>query len=306
MPSATLGRTNVAFPEVWLSLSPPYEPHEGWLDALVGSALEGGSPIDVSSQPGLWGGALRGKQACLMTIGDGDVVRSTEEAHATSLLQAHLIETLCALGRETIDFYFLRVREPLKEYQITGALAALENAKQEGHVRFIGLCADGEGLAAMSAWQFHDAFEAALIPRNPYDSSAYDAMKRLADERRVGVVTSRPLNWGYGLPFSALPSPWKLRNLTQSFYGLTIAQAVIASLAKENPVLVGVRTPKEVEMALEAPKNTLPDGLDAMLEPFLEAFDDDGVWEDIASDSRAWMRQAAQRRQKSLSRSLAK
>lgn len=306
MPATVFGRTNVTVPPVWLSLAPPHVPNEGWLDELVGSALEGNCPIDVSGQPGLWGGALRGKEACILTIGDGGISRATEEAHAMHLLQAHLIETLCAVGRETLDYYFLRIRGRLEEYQINGALTALELARQEGHLRYLGICCDGPAMATLAAWQFHDAFEALLIPRNHYDQDDYKALSPLAHERRVGVITSRPLEWGFGLPFTELPSQWRLRNLTQSFYGLTIGQAAISDLAKNNPVLVSVRTPKEVRLALEAVGKTLPEGLDAMLEPFRQAFEDDECWQAMLSAEEPWLKEAAQRRLKLLGRTLSK
>jgi hypothetical protein len=292
--SGLLGRTNRVFPSVWLSFSLGSGGED--LDSLVKSVLDQNVPIDITSHPALWGGKMRGTRATLMTIGNSDFERASDESHACDLVQANLIEVLSSIGREQIDFYFLRVRRMVEEYQISGALQALEMAKQEGHVGYIGICCDGPSMATLGSWQFHDAFETLLVPRNHYDPESYDTLAPLARERRVGIITSRPFNWGFGLPFFALPGNWRLRNLTQSFYGLTLAQAVLADLAEDHPVLVGVRNREEVYQAISAPSLVRPSGLPAMLEPFIEAFEDDSQWTELLSSPEIGYRMAAQRR----------
>jgi aryl-alcohol dehydrogenase-like predicted oxidoreductase len=259
------------FPSIWLSLALPREGHD--LDSLVQAALDSGAPIDVTSQPALWGGKMRGTDATLLAIGNDDYERATDEGHACSLTQAHLIEVMSAIGRESIDIYYFRVRRMAEEFQISGALQALDLAKQEGHIGHIGICCDGPSFGTLGAWQFHDAFETLLVPRNHRDNEAYDTLAPLARERRVGIVTSRPLNWGGGASFTDTPEHWRLRNLTQSFYGQTLAQAVIADLAQDHPVLVGVRSPAEIEQAVSSVSKTRPSGLSAMLQPFIESHD---------------------------------
>ncbi len=61
---------------------------------------------------------------------------------------------------------------------------ALETARQEGHVRFLGIFCDGPPLATLGTWQFHDAFEVLLAPVG----EALEMLEPLARERRVGVV----------------------------------------------------------------------------------------------------------------------
>lgn len=175
-----LGRTNQTFPKRWVRLvvEGGQSPAE-----VVASALEKDTVLDISANPCLWGGQMRGTQALLMTRGGLDIERAPDEKSASDFIQAHLIETLSAIGREYIDFYFLQVRRRLEEYQINGALRALESAKQEGHVRFIGLAAEGPGLAVQSVWQFHDAFELLMI------KGLEEGLLSLAAERRVGVIT---------------------------------------------------------------------------------------------------------------------
>lgn len=246
------------------------------MESLVGAALETGAPIDISSHTALWGGKMRGTTATLLAVGNDDYERATDEGHACSLVQANLIEILSSIGRETIDIYYFRVRRMAEEFQISGALQALELAKQEGHIGHIGICCDGPSFGTLGAWQFHDAFETLLVPRNHYDSESYDTLSPLARERRVGIVTSRPLNWGGGTSFTDTEEHWRLRNLTQSFYGQTLAQAVIADLAKDHPVLVGVRSPAEIEQAVSSVTKEQPTGLRALLEPFIESFASEG------------------------------
>lgn len=277
MPQGLFGRTNLEFPPVWLSLSACRAGDDA--GALVGAAVESGVPIDVTSMPALWGGHMRGTDACLTCVSNSDFERATDDKHASDLIQAHLIETLSCVGRDYFDFYFLRIRRAVEEYQIAGALEAMEMARQEGHIRFMGICCDGPSLSTLGTWQFRDAFDALLVPRNHYDPEPYETLAPMARERRVGVVTSRPLNWGYGLPFVDLPSQWRLRNLTKSFYGQSLAQAVIGELSQDAPVMVGVRSAKEVVEAIEAPSKRRPDGLREFLQPFVEAWDSEETWE---------------------------
>jgi hypothetical protein len=157
------------------------------LRSLVDAALGCNTVVDISVHPGLFGGFIRGTQqhdsALLMGRGGLELENAADAKNASDLIQAHLIETLSAIGREYLDFYFLRVRSPLEEYQVEGALEALEMARQEGHIRFIGLASEGKTpLPALGLWQFHDAFEAVLLP------PSQDGLATLAKERRVGVV----------------------------------------------------------------------------------------------------------------------
>lgn len=285
-----LGRTNRAFPPVWLSLSIPDRPDAH--DDLVAAALATGHPIDITSQPALWGGRMRGTEATLSCVSSSHYENATDEPHAADLLQAHLIETLSCVGREYFDFYFLRVRHRVEEYQLSGALQAMEMARQEGHIRYLGICCDGPSLATLGVWQFHDAFDVLLVPRNHYDPEPYETLAPLAKERRVGIVTSRPLNWGYGLPFLATA-----KDDTDVH---ALGQAVVGEFAQSHPVMVGVRSGAEVRMAVEAPSLPPRPDLAETLRPHLEAFDSEEVWSELLLSPRAELRTAAQKRQRDL------
>lgn len=199
--SRLLGRTNLEFPRLWLSLMPPHQISEGWLPQFVQHAVAQKTVLDISSRPGLWGGAMRGTDALLMARGGLSLENATDSDHASDLLQAELLQILCSVGREHLDFFFLDYRKAWEEHQIVGALQTLEFAKQHGTIRHIGLYFGGSFLAAMAMWQFNDAFEVVLSPSNPICQQDFQAVTRLAHDRRVGVVQTHLLNWRAGKPF---------------------------------------------------------------------------------------------------------
>jgi hypothetical protein len=279
---------------VWLSLSPPQDGCSP--EALAQAAVEAKAPIDVSSQPAVWGEMLRGSDNPLIVKSDHSMEVASDGRHAADLTDAHLIQTLSCLGRNVIDFYFLRIRRAPEEFALSGALEAIDGARQAGHVKYLGICCDGPALATLGVWQFHDAFDVLLVPRNHYSQETYKTLAPLAKERRVGIITSHPLDWGFGLDFTRLPEHWKLRNLTQSFYGLTLAQAVIHDLAREHPVCVSVNSREEIRLAITAPDMVLPDGLNAMLEPFVESFNDESQWARLLASDEPSLKAAALRR----------
>jgi hypothetical protein len=182
VPQGFFGRTNQPFPRHWLALEVPQVSSE--IDPLVAAALASGLPIDVTSQPGLWGGKMRGTDATLMCVSAADYERATDDRHAADLIQANLIEALSCIGREHFDLYFLRLRTRLSESVLNGVLEALEMARQEGHIRFLGLACDGPVDAILPQWQLHDAFEALLTA----DREATEVLGGMARQRRVGHV----------------------------------------------------------------------------------------------------------------------
>lgn len=176
------GRTNIEVPDRWLRLLSGADS-----GSLASAALETGLPLDVSSQPALWGGHLRREPAfestLVMVRSSTDFERSPDEDHVVHVLHAHLIEVLSSLGRQQLDFYFVRVRQRMPEYQINGVLQALEMAREDGLIRFNGLAVEAPALVVRSVWQGHDGFEAILV-----DEETAAELQPLASERRVGVL----------------------------------------------------------------------------------------------------------------------
>lgn len=255
-----LGRTNRAFPPVWLRLTAT--PDRLDRAPLVEAALATQVPIDISGQPGLWGGYLRGTDAVIACNSDARYENATDENHATDLLQAHLIETLSCLGREYFDFYFLRVRRAVEEYQISGVLRALELARQEGHIRYLGLLSDGSPLATLGVWQFHDAFDVIQLSRNPLETEPFEMLAPLAKERRVGVVTNRPFD---------LPEAIR-RDLSPE-----MRTEILRGYADRHPVVVPVTSEAEMDWAIAAPA-AIPDLAAAIeIQKRVDAFDEEVV-----------------------------
>lgn len=226
MADSVLGRTNRAFPPVWLSLALPRTGGEEGIAALADAAREANVPLDISANPALWGGQMRGEDdRFFLQSSTPSYEQATDDRHASDLIQAHLIETLSAIGREWIDVYFLRVRRAVDEAQLSGALEAMEMARQEGHIRHLGLLCDGSSLATLALWQFHDAFDLVLAPRDAEDDEDYRTLAPLARERRVGLVT-----YPTGEPSRETLGAW----------------------ARQHPVVMKVRTPEEIQSALSA------------------------------------------------------
>ena len=75
-------------------------------------------------------------------------------------------------------------REPWEEWQLNGALEALETAKQDGIVQHVGLACGDNDLAALAMWQFRDAFEMILVS----SGQQFESLEPLARERRAGVL----------------------------------------------------------------------------------------------------------------------
>lgn len=175
-----LGRTHLEVAPVW------YRPIAGdpaLIVAELASLCEPGTVIDISSQPALWGGLLTGEKKSYMSRSSIDIESAMNEKHAADLLDAHLIETLSSIGSSKIDFYALRVRKRWEESVITGAISALEVARQDGMIGHFGLCVEGSASVVMAMWQFHDAFDFLICM-----PESFSILKPLATARRVGVV----------------------------------------------------------------------------------------------------------------------
>jgi aryl-alcohol dehydrogenase-like predicted oxidoreductase len=194
--NAVLGRTNRTFPPVWLSLYEPDSAEKAWAGPLVAAALAANTVIDITSNPALWGGLMRGTEATLMIVGTKDIRVATDEKHAYDLVQAHLIQILSAVGREHVDLYFVPVGSRLESFQINGALSALSEALEDGHVRHLGLTP--EDSEAASLWRSHDAFEILLMRKDD------PALVALAAQRRVGVVSTSE---GHAVLLKSVSSP---------------------------------------------------------------------------------------------------
>jgi aryl-alcohol dehydrogenase-like predicted oxidoreductase len=144
--------------------------------------------LDITPAPALWGRFLRETANALQVAVASPVnwlVHAPDARIAANLVQSHIVEVLCAIGRPQIDYYFLSLREPLSEAQLSGALEALEVARQEGQIGILGLAAWGNPLTVLASWRTHDAFEVVLLPDS---AEATETLLPEARARRAGVV----------------------------------------------------------------------------------------------------------------------
>jgi len=207
-----LGRTNTPFASVWLC---PGSPQTGDPASVAAAAAQSGLPLDFGGLLAFWGGHLRGFEGVVSVTGPEDVARAADEKQAYDLTHAYLFEAMCALGRDTLDFYFVPIRRALEEHQLNGVLSALEDARNEGVVRFVGLRAVGSPFVAQTTIQLRDGFEAIRYDRS-HDLRPHEVLGPVAKARRIGVVAD-----------------------------CDVADAVKFSL--EHPVVVRVTSPQEVE-----------------------------------------------------------
>ncbi|HJP81969.1 MAG TPA: hypothetical protein VJ835_00565 [Fimbriimonadaceae bacterium] len=182
MASDNFRRTDPAFAKVWLRLPGTALPQT----SEIVSSLDPDTVLDPSANLSLWGQLLKGSPIPVLVRGQSDIELAPDEETAYNLVLGHIIQAISALQRQTLDFYVLRVRKQLQEFQISGALRAASEAKAEGHIRFIGLEAAGPASAAQAVWQFHNAFDLVLL------SEPDEALEALALERGVELVTQYP------------------------------------------------------------------------------------------------------------------
>lgn len=176
-----LGRTNIAFPEVWLSLVWDGK-SEG--EALVSAAVASRAPLEVSAAPALWGGFGAREAETVIATGGKELATLTDAGRAPDLIGARLIEVLSGIGRPCLDIFVFQYGSALEESVLDGVFLALESARTEGLVRFVAVEPVGPVLATRAMWQFRDGFELLVLP----EGGGYESLVPLANERRVGVV----------------------------------------------------------------------------------------------------------------------
>ncbi len=273
-----LGRTNASVPPVWLSLRAE---RADSLEAIISVAEESQTPIDVTTLPALCGRYLREARVLVAAELPADYASATGGIQAADLMSAGILQTLCSLGRPALDIAFLRISA--EDERLDGAMEALESARAEGHIRWLGLRCDSR--VALSSWHSHDAFEVVDVPRNHWADGLYREVLPLAKDRRVGVITSRPLAWRYGLPFMRLAS-------ADPETSSRLATLAIRDLCENHPVVVGVRSEQEAHNAIAARDEPLSPDLSEQLRPYLEAASEPAGWEAFADEGDSVARRA--------------
>lgn len=192
MSDEVFGRTNEPSPRIWLK--PTAAPGSAFRD-LAGSVSQFSTVVDISSNPALFGPLIPDELPLSVVLPDRPT-RAIDEPQAYDFIQSEIIQALVSAQRQRIDFVFLTVRSAWEEFQAAGALGAMNEAKQDGLIRFVGLRAVGNPLAVLGFWQFHDAFEVVSFPWYEGQDEFAKVLVPMADDRRVGVIATDPFGLG--------------------------------------------------------------------------------------------------------------
>lgn len=232
MTNILFGRTGRVVPNVWLGLIPTGS--EEGNQALVQKALEAKTILDVTRAPALWGNHLRGVQVPLSLAIGQELRHNASPEAARTYLEGELLQTFSQIGGTQIDFVALACTGPMPENVVDAALQVLEETRQEGHIRHYGLWSAGHPMSTLALWQFHDAFEFVVVANNPPKSQGFEMLSSMAEARRVGVLSHEVL-------------AWNLDEVTDE-----VATQSIQRARESGPVLVGVKSPHEVQIATSA------------------------------------------------------
>lgn len=273
--SHLFARANRKFPSIWLSPAPPNHPFGNWREDLVGACASSGAVVDVTHSTGLWGDLLPREGIDLMVCIGRNTVHSTSASHAADLVQADLVQVLSCLGGRRPLLVFWNVIGPHEDFQIEGALAGFEEARQDEIFRHLGLNVAGPALAAIALWQFNDAFDAVLVANNPLDRAAFEDVSALANQRGVGVVVKDSVHWRGGISFADMPSVRALPNAGN------IEEPVVAHHMGNSPVLVPVNEAAIVARWLALQPAPIAE-FDAVMGPFADAYRNAANWEALA------------------------
>lgn len=169
----------------------PEHPVEGWDQALIEACRDARTVVDASVQPALWGRWL-GEEATVLAVGSPGYARAGTARGAAELVQANLIELACSLRRECVDFYCLPITGPTAFELLDGAFQALEDARADGLVRFLGLSADAPPEEVLHLWSQRDAFEIVLLPTPDPQLVEFAAARRTAIVHRCASLHDLP------------------------------------------------------------------------------------------------------------------
>lgn len=172
-----LGRTNREYPQTWIR--PVFGAD---LEGLLGYLENLHTVIDATAMPSIVGTRLT-KPRKLLIRGGLTIEGAVTGNHAHDLMSAEIIEALSSTLSTELEFFVFRIRMPLEDHQVEGALGALSSAREEGLIRSIGVSLESPG--AIPIWQLNDAFDIVLVPG---EGDLYVQGLKLAVARRVGLV----------------------------------------------------------------------------------------------------------------------
>lgn len=138
----TFGSLNA--PQDWLSLRLSGSTSD--FEEVLNVAIDSGLPLDVSHGKLVWGSRLAGCDNLLVGFGAADFHRAHSASDACILVSAQLVEWLSCLNGRTLDVFFLPGTPAVTREQWSGAIEAVETARDDGLIRFSGIDRAIEGL----------------------------------------------------------------------------------------------------------------------------------------------------------------
>jgi predicted aldo/keto reductase-like oxidoreductase len=126
-----------------------------------------------------------------------------------SLAMQMLEESLTRLGTDHLDLWQIHAitydNDPELAYRKNGVLEALEKAKAQGKVRFVGFTGHKDPALHLKMLELGFPFDAVQMPLNPFDAQFRSFAKVVVPEavkRGVAVLGMKPFS-GAGNPFHA-------------------------------------------------------------------------------------------------------
>ncbi len=182
--------TKGSAPSWWVQLLAPAFPDSAGQIAKEASALA--TVVDITYQPALFGRFLDSKTQ-IMVVHPGQL-HFTDSFHgAYDEFNAGLIQILSAIGRTSVNLLFLKVSEPLTQFQIDGAVSAIKDSQEEGAIQKVGLAVQGNGSAALAVLEKSDLFSYVLVS-SQVDASILNSIKEIGLRKELVVVRKAPLN----------------------------------------------------------------------------------------------------------------
>lgn len=163
-------------------------------ERVVGELKDHPRPVLAQGSPGIWAHDLRGFGCDWLVCDSGGVERARDEGEAMQIMMGEIVQRISNSPDGGISIWFLSVARAWEEFQINGALAALESAREERLIDHLGLHVAGRAMAVASLWRFHDAFDVVLCP----PGEEIESVLSTARDRRVGFVQDGGESLGFG------------------------------------------------------------------------------------------------------------
>lgn len=196
MKRRVLGRTGLRVPVVGFGGIPVQRLSDSEAQQVIRSAVDAGIDfIDTArgytdSEKKI-GRALAGRR--------GEVVLASKSmARDADGMRREIEASLRDLGTDVIDLYQLHNVATLEQLQTVmgrgGACEALEEAREQGKVRFVGVT--GHSRAVLLKAVETDRFDTVQLPFNPIESEALEDVIPAARRRDVGIIGMKPVAGG--------------------------------------------------------------------------------------------------------------